>query len=350
MSAHTLRGVGRAAVGLLVVGIVAACDFDRPTIFEPIGDPSYDFAMINDGRGVPRGTVSIGFDTLFEPDSDLVTKITLRGLESLTSGVYQVWLANVNGDALENVTPAVGTRIVVRTDTTFTPEGDPIPAAVTVDSTAGASTLTLGGPAITTTLVVSEASLGADPQTFDVMIVSLEPAAGAGAPTTIPLWARGIDAEGNVTISFGNFAADPADQYVFVSTGRGRGGIRGNVMIVDDSALARPPVGYYYATWAVRRDGSGNPVDTLALGEQTAPFPDRDVSLRNADTDDVHPVVLDFPMEILAASSRIELTGPNPFAGFQDVWVTLENKLGDENASAPTIILSGLVPSIVSNP
>ena len=349
------RIAGFAAAGLVLV--LAACDFDRSTVLSPLGDPSYDFPLVGDGRGLPRGTVTIGFDTLFEPDSDLVTRIRLQGLETLASGVYQVWLANVSGGALTDVTPAVGTRIVVRTDTTFTPEGDPLPEPVTVDSTSGTSTLTIGGTAIATTLVVSEASLGLDPQSFDIMLVSLEPAAGAAAPTTTPLWARGVVGPGDpaelpatLTVRFGNFAPDPADEYLFVATGRGTGGIRGNIMIVDDSALARPPVGYYYAAWMVRRDDTGAPIDTVALGEQTAPFPDRDVSLRNADTDDVHPVVLDFPMEILAASSRIELSGPNPFIGFEDVWVTLENKLGDESASAPSIVLSGLVPTIVSEP
>lgn len=343
------RMTGFVAAGLVL--LLAACDFERSTVLSPLGDPSYDFPLVSDGRGIPRGSVAIGFDTLFEPDSDLVTRIRLQGLETLASGVYQVWLANVAGGALTDITPAVGTRIVVRTDTTFTPEGDPVPEPVTVDSTAGTSTLTVGGTAITTTLVVSEASLGVDPQGFDVMLVSLEPAAGAAAPTTTPLWARGVAAgAGTLTVRFGNFAPDPADEYRFVATGRGRGGIRGNVMIVDDSALARPPVGYYYAAWMVRRDDTGAPIDTVALGEQTAPFPDRDVSLRNADTDDVHPVVLDFPMEILAASSRIEMSGADPFIGFEDVWVTLENKLADESAAAPTIVLSGLVPTIVSEP
>jgi hypothetical protein len=336
--------------GCALLAAVAACDFDRATVLSPLGDPSYDFALTADGRGIPRGTVVVGGDTNYAPSPELVTKLRLQGLEPLTGGVYQVWLADTAGGALANVTPAVGTRIVVRVDTTFTPEGDPIPASTTVDSTAGVSTLTAGGPAITTTLVITAASLGADPQTFDVLIVSLEPAAGAAAPTSIPLWARNLGTSGTKTILFGNFDPVPANEYRFVATGRGRGGIRSNILIVDDSALARPPVGYYYATWAVRRDDSGNPVDTLTLGEQTAPFPDRDVSLRNADIDDVHPVVLDFPMEILAAASRIELSGADPFIGYENLWVTLENKLGAEDQAAPTIVLSGVLPTIVTEP
>ncbi len=350
MNAHTLRFAMRAVVGLVAVGALAACEFDRATVLSPSGDPSYDFALTSDGRGIPRGSVIRGVDTLFAPDSSLVTKIRLQGLEALASGVYQVWFADTAGGALSNVTPATGVRLVVRTDTTFTPQGDPIASAVTVDSTAGVSSITVGGPAITTTLIVTTASLGADPTSFDVMIVSLEPSQGAAAPTTIPLWARGISGAGTTALLFGNFSVDPADEYRYTATGRGRGGVRGNILIVDDSALARPPVGYYYAAWVVRRDDTGNAIDTLVLGEQTAPFPDRSVSLRDADIDLVHPVVLDFPMSILAASSRIQLSGADPFIGFEDVWVTLENKLGTEDAAAPTIVLSGLVPEIVSAP
>ena len=346
MSARILR----IAAGLIVVGALAACEFDRATVLSPLGDPSYDFPLTADGRGIPRGSVIIATDTFYAPDPELVTKVRLQGLESLASGVYQVWLADTSGGAVSNPTPAVGTLVITRVDTTFTPEGDPIPDTVTVDSLPGVSSFTSGGPATTATLIVTNTSLGDDPNSFDVVLISLEAGAGAAAPTTIPLWARGIGGAGTATIRFGNFAVDPADEYRFTATGRGRGGIRGNIMIVDDSALARPPVGYYYAAWVVQRDDSNNPIDTLVLGEQTAPFPDRSVSLRDADINLVHPVVLDFPMSILAASSRIELSGASPFIGYEDVWVTLENKMGAEDASAPTIVLSGLVPEIISAP
>jgi hypothetical protein len=341
----------RTGAVFAVIGAVGACEFDRATVLSPLGEPSYDFALTSDGRGVPRGTVVIGEDTAFAPSPELVTKINLQGLEQLASGVYQVWFANIDAGAIANATPATGLRLVIRTDTTFTDEGDPVPQPVTIDSTTGVSTITSGGPAVTASLIVTEASLGADPQSFDVVLVSLEAAAGAAAPTAIPMWARGVDGAGTATVRFGNFAPESADEYRFVATGRGLGGIRGNVLIVDDSALARPPVGYYYASWLVKRDDSGNPIDTLMIGEQTAPYPDRDVSLRDADINaDLHPVVLDFPMSILAAANRIELSGADPFIGFQDLWVTLENKFGVEDQAAPTIVLSGTVPEIVSAP
>lgn len=340
-----------ARVGIPVLAAVAlltACDFERASVTSPVGEPSYDFRLTVDGRGVPRGTavVSSGGDSI---------QVTLRGLEALSSGVYQVWLGNVDDTASPDTTigfvPAAGVRVVVRTDTTFTPEGDPVPSPVTIDSTAGVSSFTAGGPNVTITLTIDSASLGVLPTTYDVLLVSIESATGAASPSsTQPLWARSTGTSGTKTLRFGNFHPDPALQYTFTATGRGTAGIRGNVLIVDDSALARPPEGYYYATWVVQRNEDGDPVDTLQLGPQTAPFPDRSVSLREADVTVVHPVVLESPPSILAAANRLQHgSGSDPFLGFEDLWVTLENKVGVEEAAAPTIVLSGTVPTIVSD-
>lgn len=341
----------RIVPAAIAVAALSACDFDRATVLRPLGEPSYDFKLSSDGRNVPTGNVVVS------TASKRLT-ITVSGLEPLASGVYQVWLANVTAGAnpgdtatVGSWTKAVGTRKVVRTDTTFTPEGDPVPNPVTVDSTAGVSTFTRGGPATTIIFTIDSVSFAGNPTAFNTVVISLESAAGATTPSAArPLWARGTNSAGTKALLFGNFRADASLQYRFVATGRGTAGIRGNVMIVDDSALARPPIGYYYATWVVKRDANGAPTDTLMLGPQTAPFPDRDVSLREADVDDVHPVVLDFPPSILAASSRLVLSGTNPFVGFEDLWVTLENKLGADDAAAPTIVLSGTVPTIVSEP
>jgi hypothetical protein len=370
MSARSLR----IAAGLIVVGALGACEFDRATVLSPLGDPSYDFALTSDGRGLPRGTVA-RVVPLTDADAavfDTTYEVALTGLEPLTAGVYQVWLGTIDPDnpAEPSWTPAEGELTITRVDTTFTPEGDPIPDTVEVSVTSDVSAFTEGGPAIQARLVIDRASLGGvSPFDFNTVLVSLEAAPGAAQPSTDarPIWSRATGGTGSTRISvsgvdtmfatvtttqtvFGNFGLTTAEEYRFTATGRGRGGIRGNIMIVDDSALARPPVGYYYATWVVRRDDTGSPIDTLVLGEQTAPFPDRSVSLRDADISLVHPVVLDFPMSILAASSRIEVSGASPFLGYEDVWVTLENKLGEEGTAAPSIVLSGVVPEIISAP
>ena len=58
------------------------------------------------------------------------------------------------------------------------------------------------------------------------------------------------------TFHFGNYDPSPLKEYNYVQTGRGRAITRGNILVVDDSALSRPPVGYYYATYLVKRDDS----------------------------------------------------------------------------------------------
>lgn len=368
MSAARLGVPVLAAVALLI-----GCDFERSAITRPLGDPAFNFGLTVDGRGLPGGRVE-----RVEPRSaadfpavDSTYEIVLTGLEPLASGVYQAWLGTVDPD--DPVEPtwvaATGNLTVTRIDTTFTAEGDPVPDTTVVVTASGVSSFTEGGPATQVRLTVSRSSLGsASPFEFNTVLVSLEGASGAAQPAQDrrPIWSIATGGTSSTrrfvvgtdtsfaTVAttpnrFGNFDPDPSLRYVFVSTGRGTAGIRGNILIVDDSALARPPEGYFYATWVVQHDADGNPTDTLQLGPQTAPFPDRSVSLRDADIELVHPVVLASPPSILAASSRIELSaGANPFFGFGDLWVTLENKLGIEDAAAPTIVLSGTVPTIVS--
>lgn len=374
MNAVTSRSL-RAAISAVVAGVaLAGCEFDRSTVLSPLGDPSFNIPLTGDGRGIPGGQVDVVVPEtdLDFPAIDSTYEVLLSGLEPLASGVYQVWLGSIDPDNAVEPTwvAALGELTVIRVDTTLSPEGDPIPDTVIVSVTPGVSSFTEGGPATLVQLVVNRASLGGtSPFDFNTVLVSLEAAAGATQPAVDgrPIWSRlgggsessrmvvsGVDTSFGVVATtsneFGNFGLTTADEYHFVATGRGTGGIRGNIMILDDSALARPPEGYYYATWVQARDDGGTPTDTLDLGAQTAPFPDRDVSLVDADLSLVHPVVLDSPPSILAASSRIELSGSNPFVGFQDVWVTLENKLGVPDAAAPTIVLSGSVPEIVSSP
>lgn len=383
MSARTLRIASSAVAGLIVAGALGACEFDRATVLSPLGDPSYDFRLTADGRNVPRGTYRYvrAHDAGHFPAIDTTLTLTLRGLEELTSGIYKVWIGNVNPAAPADTgwQEILGDLTITRIDTSFTPEGDPIPDTVVVRSAASASTFTEGGPATQMHFNVNRTTRGGA-ITLNTVLVSIEASDAATAPSTVrPLWVRvnegaisrtiipGTPPETTTVIipavppdtvthvrtgnvKFGNYALTIANEYLFTATGRGTAGIRGNILIVDDSALARPPIGYYYATWVVRNDVDGNPVDTLMLGEQTAPFPDRDVSLREADVSLVHPVVLDFPMSILAASNRIELSGADPFLNFGALWVTLENKAGFEETAAPTIVLSGIVPEIVSAP
>jgi len=214
-------------------------------------------------------------------------------------------------------------------------------------------------------LIVSQTSAGVDPTTKNLVLITIEPNAAATEPGAVaPLWARTDEGDIGGTahidvittpLSFGNFAADPADDYLFAATGRGRVAYRDNILVIDDSALARPPEGYYYATWLVKRDSATNAVeDSIPLGPQMAPFPDRTVSLYDADTGTPHPVVQTTPPSIIAAGNRVDADtvaalgdGRTSYRGIAQVFITLEAKAGDPGPMSPSIVLSGAVPEAI---
>jgi len=291
-----------------------------------------------------------------------------------------VWLADTTtaGTALANVIKATGTMRVIRTDSALDPQGD-IVTTENIVTTTGVSSFKNGGPATRVELTVTRASLGlgatgVTPLTRALVIVSIETDGAATEPGTLrPLWARRAERSAEVvfnqpgstppiplsqtatsTIRFGNFGIRSNQEYNFRAVGRGRAVIGEDFIVLDDSALARPPIGYYFAGAAIKRDAANKAVDTLDLGPQTAPLPRRNVSLREADVSIPDPVVQVTPPSIIAAANRVSVdtiagfqAQENPFRGFADVYVTLENKLGVPNSPAPPIILAGVVPSIV---
>ena len=113
-------------------------------------------------------------------------------------------------------------------------------------------------------------------------------------------------------------------------------------------------MGYYYARYLIKLDDKNKPVDTLDLGAQTAPYPRRNVSLREADVSVPDPVVQTTPPSIQAAANRVSVDTvarfkgmTKPFSGFAFGYVTLESKYGREGVAAPTIVLAGTVPGVV---
>ncbi len=355
------RRVLLSSLALAGIGMLGACDVERTSVLTPFGVPSYDSRLAADGRNVPNGTLTrtaAGIDTSI--------RVRFAGLEPLASGAYQVWLAKVVAGAtpgsdsvLASVTKATGTVFVIRRDTTIDlVTGDPIGKDTTLSTTPSVSTFTAGGPSTRVEIVVNRASVGANVRTdFNVVFLSIETSATAAAPSDArPLYARYEPTTTSRALLFGRFHPRTDSSYVFTATGRGLAGIRGPILIVDDSSLARPPIGYFYAVAVVKRDTLGAAIDTLLVGPQTAPFPRRQVSLIDADVSVVDPVVLVTPPSILAAAIRVDarvpsagLPGANPFAGFQNILVTLETKQGVEAAS-PTIILSGTVSGCVNKP
>ena len=331
--------LGAAALAL------TSCKTDRALITEPFGEPAFISALGVVAIGVPGGTAVV------RRDSTGAGTVILRlvNLDSLATGRYHVWLG-VTGTTAQGVdtvgqfVPATGTIQVIHTDTTVVDDD----TTITTDTvTSTGSSFANGGSDIRVEITITGTTLGSNPLSRNVALVSIETAASPTTPSAArPFWRRytlpPLGGTSTGAVLFGTFHADPDSQYVWVPTGRGIVGFRSMAVEVEDSALARPPVGYFYAAYL------SNATTTLSIGDQTAPFPNRSQSLRDADVTVIPGVVLVGPPAVLlAASTRFVGTGATPFKDFTDVWVTLEAKQGPENLRAPTIVLRAAVPDTV---
>lgn len=352
-----------AAIG--VAGFTA-CDSERAIATDPIGAPAYGMRLSNAATNLPRGTATIVQPTALPPLTPApdTIRITLAGLDSIETGAWVLWASDTVGTTWRRLT---GTLRVVRTDTVTNEFGDPEAVSFSFTRT-GVSSFQEGGPSNAMTFTTTRAQSGIPAgEQIGVLLLSYEadPAAATQPSTTArPLWFRRPTATINATstgaLSFGYFSFDPAERYVYTSgTQRGRVYTRGDVMLVNDSSLARPPRGFYYASYAIKRDSTSAAFDTLYLGAQTAPAPRRNLSLRNADVEIVDPLVqLSTPPQILAASNRVEagsiegipqVTG-NPFREIAQVLVVLELKAGKpEGRLGPNYILLANLPTVVRN-
>jgi hypothetical protein len=377
MERHIRRSALLVAVGAATALGSVACQSDQASVLEPAGSLVFNFPLALTATNMPRGTVK---RTVGTPAKD-TTKITLTGLQTLKApSEYQVWLGQT-GEAGITWVKAAGAFRRVSVDTTLDQFGDPKGTPTIVDSTNTGvyiSSFSVGGPRVIDTLLVTQASLAAsgaattDPAAYDIVLVTIEDdAAAATDPTgsTIrPLWATFSSATAKTaTFSFGTFNEDPAKSYVFKATGRGTAGVRDNILIVDDSLLSRPPVGYYYATHLTRITTKAAPdeagtLDTTAysLGAQHLPYPHRDQSLENADVTLIPGYVVDNPPTVLYAGVRLNIdtlttagtvNQKQPYVNFRQVLVTLESKKGDPAAGpSPNIVLVGTFSDLIAKP
>lgn len=364
---HGLRALGFAAACVL---LAAACQDDRADITDPVGRV-YNARFAAAPSNLPRGfadQVRSGAAATHE------IFIELKGLEALASGTYQVFLAtqDPSGAALTNVVPATGTLTRIQVDTSINDQGDPEPDSSFVTTTGASSFSDAGTARVTFQLSVTQADLAAagaantDPNAYNLVMVAIQPGAAgtepaAGAP--IPLWARLGALAGTTNRSanfrFGNFAPDPANEYVFQAAGRGLAGVWDNLLVVDDSALSLPPKGYYYATVLTRLpDAAATDLQSIVLGPQKAPYPRRTVSLFDADINpDLDPVVVELPPSIQAASERVRidtiagasLATEQPFRLYRQVIVSLEPKQGVSTYSG-SVVLAATLPDVVVKP
>lgn len=350
---------------VLGVAAFAACESERAIATDPIGDPAYGIRLNTVGTNLPRGTVSF-----FVPGGGAAdtVRMTVQGLDSLAGTArYVLWVTDSTRSAFRRLTGRITMTIA---DTAIDAQGDPVELRTTV-TFANASAFSNGGPnrsfQITAPLPAGFAA-GTRP---DLVLLTIEESAAATAPNPHrrPLWAQRAQytaptaAASNIgSVRFGFWSRNPDSLYVYpVGPQRGRVLFRGNVMLVNDSSLPRPPRGYFYATYAIKRDDNNQPIDTIYLGPQTAPAPRRDMSLRDADSLIVDPLIqtagtsTNASPQILAASTRasadtvggLELN--TPFSGVADVLVTLElkNYKVDEARLGPAHVLRAEVPTIV---
>lgn len=376
MSARMSASRSVAALALASAGVLSACADDRATVTEQAGPPAYGFIMLSapgtGSRNLPNGQAV--FARPFKPPAglviDSVLTVRLAGLDSLTTGRYQVWLGKDTNDLTgAGLVPATGTLRIIHTDSTVNAEGDVV-ATVDTQVVAGVSSFQNGGAATRVELVPGPLPTGQNAVAATLILVTVETTDAPTTPGAVqPIWALraggttvyteqpqagsatatdSIRATTTSVARFGNFSFTPSARYVFSAQGRGRAAVRANQIVVTDSNLARPPIGYFYAVNLTKRDEVNRPVERLALGDLMAPAPNP-VSLRDADVQLVHPVVEERPPSITAASNRFTSTSTaeRPFEGYADVLITLESKFGSEDVISPTVIMTGNVPDIV---
>jgi len=348
-----------AASALLVV----ACDEDRPTLSDPVAPNMYGFNLVPNATNIPNaGSARFQFNrTPAETAPESIT-VTIRGLDSLSSGFYTLWVGDSLGTTFKR---AVGGVSVLRIDTTFNEDGTPIPAPATIDL-GQLSSFQNGSPRQTFTIGISRTTAGLAPSdSMQTLLITIEDNNAATTPnlSRAPFFARrgdggAVPATGvafrTATVRFGNYAPLAIDQYAFVGAIRGRGAFQGPMLLVNDSSLSRPPRGYFYALWAIKAAVGTTPGDTVYLGEQRSPYPRRDISHRDADITIVDPaVVISVPPAILAGSIRVSadtlgLPADFPWKGFTEVWVTLEPKAGFSGRMGLMRIANGFVPGVIT--
>lgn len=291
------------------------------------------------------------------PDSLMVT---FGDLEALTGGaVYEAWLVNPGTGAM---LPAVGTYNRIQ----LTAVIDPVSGEVTgfdeeiVETVPNTANFVGGneGDGFRHQLVVSDGTLPAgDTLGFhNYLMLTIAESPGGDVPSdSRPFWFQFTDQSGSPenffddrffmsgTTVFGNFAvSNPEGSVPFGADGGGLGGFRGDILSVDLTSISRPPMGYLYAGWLVRADGS-----VFRLPAITGPPPDR-VDLTDADVNAEPGLVtstgiLDANFRVDGAEAGIE------FSEFTRFLMTLEAKSGEAGIGFIRTH-AGDVPDVIANP
>ncbi|HKS07067.1 MAG TPA: hypothetical protein VJR92_12190 [Gemmatimonadaceae bacterium] len=337
---------------IFAAGLVAACDEKTSDLSDTVRPNAYGFQMVGQATNLPRGTARFRLPNGAQPESIVVT---LRGLDSLGTGFWTAWVGDSLGTTFVRIT---GDLSVVRQDTTLNPLGQ---ADTTVNnfSFPAVSAISNGGTNQVMTWRFSRATSGvAATDSMQTFLITMEDNNAATTPGSRRfLWARRIEggtgtAPGtnkNAALKFGNFGSTTLTEYLYsAAPARGRGYFQRQIFSVNDSTLARPPLGFYYGIYMHAQ--LYLPGDTLFVGPLRSPWPRRELSLQNADSLITDPeVVLSVPPSILAAALRISgdtLGMPTsfPYAGYAFVRLNLVPKAGVAGQMGGMRILQAPVP------
>jgi hypothetical protein len=340
---------------IAAAGILAACDEKTSDLSDTVRPNAYGFQMVSQATNLPRGSARFRLPSGTVPESIVVS---VRGLDSLGAGFWTAWIGDSLGTSFVRAT---GTLSVLRQDTTLNPLGQVDTTQTTVPIGA-VSALPNGGPNQAWTWVFTRATSGVTAaDSMQTFLITMEDVANATVPgTRRVVWARRIEAGTGTTagstktagLKFGNYGSTPVTEYLYSgSPARGRGYFQRQVVSVNDSTLARPPLGYYYAVWLVGPFYTTS--DTLFAGDLRSPWPRRELSLFNADSIITDPeVVLDVPRQITAGALRISgdtigLPAQFPYQGYAFVRLTIEPKAGIRGRMGVNRILQAPVPFLI---
>ena len=369
----TTRARSGRALGLTLLACVAlaACETQRSTVFDPVGDPSFDFSVGTGAAGLPSGTIAIGATTV---------TTSLSNLRALGSGQYQFWVLRRDANNIDTYVQGFGRTVefYLRPDTL--PDGsaklDPITGdTIKVTDSTIVSNVRTGGyagsdnPAVTSLRVIIDSTsvdfplAAATIGTIHAIVVSIDNGTATTPGTAKFLWRR-IGVGGAGAMLFGNFGGSdivnvqsPAD-YVFGARGTGLGGARGGEISVDLTEVARPPVGFYYRGYVVRTDGTGVVVDTARSPYSTDAAVSR-VSLFDADVNDLLPNILGGEIralnirncatgsEVNGCQNAMDLPAASTFDGFALFLLKLEPKGGVAASPKKSITHAGALPDEV---
>ena len=393
-----LTGALRMAGAAAVFTVAAACNDETATVLEPTSRTSYNFLMLKEGANAPRGaggavTVTRAIGASATQLTSTIAEFTIQGIEPLVPPAgYVMWIASIApkpgapADSILTNIARLRTNdfLAIEVDTTISAVGDFVPDVDTLRRQGGTTPATramvpafnYGGPGVTYTFRTDSAAIGVYPHNRQIIFMTVvsdtaNPGTPAADGSDARLWLRYQTAVPAVPTTaattaattpvwrFGNYHANVSKEYVFVPSGRGRASLLSDkqVLIVDDSLLARPPKGYFYQTWLITREDNQSffAKDSILVDTLRAPYPRRSVSLFKADSTIPDPVVqapAGFPQLqlIYAAGNRIKgdslpglAASGNRFRGVANVFVTLEHKLGIPELS-PAVILNGTAP------